>query len=117
MRILIVDDDRSFCQFLAELLEEKGHETSWTTHSLQAYKMSLRQLYDLLVLDVRMSPLPGTELAVGLKELNPGSKIILISAFADAELQNKARSIGVPLLSKPFTADKFFSLVGQVAVQ
>ena len=49
MRILIVDDDKTFCQLLTELLEDKGHEVEWTSHGLQGYKMSQRKYYDLFI--------------------------------------------------------------------
>jgi hypothetical protein len=42
---------------------------------------------------------------------DPKAKIILISAFADEELRDIARSIGAPLLSKPFGADRLVELV------
>ncbi len=29
MRILIVDDDKTFCQFLVEVLEANGHDVDW----------------------------------------------------------------------------------------
>jgi len=38
MRLLIVDDDKTFCQLLAEVLMEKGHDVDWTTYSLEDYK-------------------------------------------------------------------------------
>ena len=111
MKILIVDDDKIFCELLAEILLEKGHRVDWTTHGLEAYKLSLRSHYDLFVFDVRMPFIMGTELADGLREQSPGTKIILISAFADETLQNTAERLGVPLLSKPFTREKFLDLV------
>jgi len=115
MRVLIVDSDKAFCQILAEVLEKKGHDVAWTAHGLQAYKMSLRVRYELAVLDARMSPLPGTELAEALKHLNPGMKIILTSAFVDDALQNKAQIIGFPLLSKPFTTEKLLEFASEAA--
>lgn len=117
MRILIVEDDKTFCEFLAEVLRGKGHDVDWTTHSLQGYKMSLRKHYELFVFDVRMSPLLGTELAEGLKQQSPGTKIILISAFADELLRSTAQSLGVPLLSKPFSTDNFLDLIEKTAGQ
>jgi len=42
MRILIVDDDKTFCQLLTEVLKEKGHDVDWTTHSLI---FGLRKIY------------------------------------------------------------------------
>jgi YesN/AraC family two-component response regulator len=59
--------------------------------ALEGYKMSRCKHYDLFVFDVRMSPLPGTELAEGLKQESPGTNIILISAFADEALRSTAQ--------------------------
>src|SRR5437870_3156371 len=111
MRILIVDDENTFCQLLTELLEDKGHEVEWTSHGLDGYKMSQRKYYDLFIFDVRMPVVLGTELAEGLKEQSPGTKIILVSAFPDEPLRSAARSLGIPLLSKPFTTETFLDLV------
>jgi DNA-binding response OmpR family regulator len=44
MRILIADDDRSFCVLLTEVLEDKGHEVDCTDRGLEGYKMSQRNL-------------------------------------------------------------------------
>ena len=51
MRVLIIDDDRTFCELLAETLEEKGIEVEWTTDGFGGYEMSLDQPYDLFILD------------------------------------------------------------------
>ncbi len=117
MKILLVDDDKTFCEFLAEILEAKGYEVDSTIHGIEGYKMSQREFYDLLIFDVRMPFLMGTELAEGLKEQSPATKIILISAFADDTLQSTAKRIGVPILSKPFTARQFLDLVAATAGQ
>jgi two-component system response regulator HydG len=111
MRVLIVDDDEAFCRLLAEILERKAAEVSWTTDTVQGYEMSCRQPYDLFIFDVRMPLFLGTELAEGLKKDRPGAKIILISAFADDSLRKISQKIGVPLLSKPFTAEHLLETV------
>jgi DNA-binding response OmpR family regulator len=111
MRVLIVDDDESFCRLLAEILEKKGAEVSWTTDSLEGYEMSYRQRYDLFIFDVRMPLFLGTELAEGLKKDKPDAKIILISAFADDSLRKISQKMNAPLLSKPFTAENLLETV------
>lgn len=111
MRVLIIDDDESFCPLLAEILERKGAEVSWTTDSCEGYKMSSQQRYDLFIFDVQMPSHLGTELAEGLKKDKPGAKIILISAFADDSLRKISQKIGAPLLSKPFTAERLLETV------
>ena len=117
MRILVVDDDKTFCQFLSEVLEANGHDVDSTSHGVEGYKMSQRKFYDLFIFDVRMPLLTGTELAEGLREQSSATKIILISAFADEALQHTASSIGVPLLSKPFATENFLNLVNKTAGQ
>ena len=114
MRALIVDDDETFCQFLAEVLEGSGIEAVWTTDGPQGYEMSRRHHYDLFVSDVRMPSMLGTELAEKLKRDDPGAKIILISAFADEALLEQSRALGISLLSKPFTPDRLLEAVSQV---
>jgi DNA-binding NtrC family response regulator len=117
MQVLIVDDDKTFCQLLVEILESKGHDVDWTDQPVDGYKMSQCKRYDLFVFDVRMPLLLGTDLAAALKENSPDKKIILISAFADSELQETAENIGVPLLSKPFTTESFLKSIAKATGQ
>lgn len=117
MRTLIVDDDETFCQFLAEVLEAKGIQVTWTTDGLAGYEKSLYESYDLFILDERMPLVLGTELVEYLKRDNPQAKIILISAFADETLQQRSQRLGVPLLSKPFGAERLLEKVEEVLGQ
>jgi DNA-binding response OmpR family regulator len=103
MRVLIVDDDETFCRLLTKILQREGLDTAWTADSLVGYDMAFRNHYDLYILDVRMPGLLGTEFVEGLKAAYPHVKVLLISSFADVALQQTARDLGVSLLSKPFT--------------
>src|SRR5919108_4626234 len=114
MRILIIDDDQTFCEFLTEVLGEHGIEGVWTTDGIEGYTMCCRQPFDLVISDVRMPSLLGTELAERLKRDNPQVKIILISAFADDASFDMSRSLGVPLLSKPFVPDRLLEVIAEV---
>jgi DNA-binding response OmpR family regulator len=114
MRVLVVDDDEPSCQLLAKVLQRSGMEVDWTIDGLAAYAMALQQHYDLFVFDVRMPLVLGTELAEGLKSTNPQTKVILISSFADAALQETATRLGVTLLSKPFSPDRLLEATVEV---
>ena len=111
MRILIIDDDETFCRLLVEILEETGSRAVWTTNGLTGYEMLTREDYDLCIIDVRMPLILGTELADAIKEAYPRTKIILASAFADRALQDYARCMGILLLSKPFTPNRLLATV------
>jgi DNA-binding response OmpR family regulator len=114
MRALIIDDDQTFCEFLTEVLADKGIEGSWTTDGGEGYTMCCCQPFDLVISDVRMPSLLGTELAARLKRDHPHVKIILISAFADDSTVDISTSLGIPLLSKPFVPDRLLEVIAQL---
>ncbi|MGE0822381.1 MAG: response regulator [Candidatus Binatia bacterium] len=110
MRALIVDDDETSCRLLAKVLQSCEIEVDWRIDSCDGYGQALSGDYDLLVLDVRMPKLSGTEFAARIKQALPEVKIILISAFADEHLRNTAAALEVALLSKPFTPQHLLAL-------
>ena len=117
MRVLVVDDDETTCRLLVKVLRSQGMDADWATDSLAGYALSLHHPYDLFILDVRMPLLLGTDLAEGLKQEQPRAKIILISAFADEALEQTAKTLGVALLSKPFTPTRLLKATAEVLGQ
>ena len=117
MRVLIVEDDEVFCQFLTEILESRAFEVVRATDGLAGYEKAWAFPYDLYILDVRMPGLLGSEIAEALKQKNPRAKIILISAFPDETLRQTAASMEAPLLSKPFSADDLLQVIDKTSRQ
>lgn len=113
MRVLVIDDDETFCRLLVEILESKGMETVWTTDGPAGYEMSTKNSYDLVIIDVRMPLVLGTDLAEALIKKKPQANIILVSAFPDEDLRKTSRSLGAPLLSKPFSTHRLLEAVDQ----
>ena len=111
MHVLVIDDDETFCRLRAEMLESKGMETVWTTDGSAGYEMSTKNSYALVIIDVRMPRVLGTDLAEALKKKKPPANIILVSAFPDEDLRKTSRSLGAPLLSKPFSAHHLVEVV------
>ena len=111
MRVLVIEDDETFCQLLSELLKDKGYEVVSSTDGIDGYEKAWEYTYDLFIFDVRTPGLLGTEIAEALKQNNPGAKVILISAFADDTLRKAASNLGASLLSKPFSADDLFEVI------
>ncbi len=96
MRVLVVDDDATFCQFLAEILEAKGLQVEQTTDAWEAYQRVCRQRYDLYISDVRMPSMSGAELAEKIKQTDP------------------RQHPDVHILSKPFSAACLWQIVSQI---
>lgn len=104
MRILVIDDDATFSRYLAEVLSHLGHAAEWVTDGLVGFERCLRSAFDLVICDVRMPLILGTELVAELRRDMPELPVILISAFADDQLAAQAHERGAWLLSKPFDA-------------
>ena len=104
MRILVIDDDAIFSRYLAEVLTHLGHQAEWVTDGLLGFERCLSNAYDLVICDVRMPLILGTELVAELRRDLPELPVILISAFADEQLAAQAHERGAWLLSKPFDA-------------
>ena len=109
--VLVIDDDKTFCEFLVEILTQKGFRVTSTTDGLAGYTMAVQDSYDLAIIDVRMPGVLGTELAQRLRKNKPQLMVILISAFADEPLARTAAAIGVPLISKPFSANRLYEVI------
>jgi CheY-like chemotaxis protein len=114
MRVIIVDDDATFCRFVAEVLEDEGIEVEWTTEGAESWRRWSAGAFDLVISDVYMPTMLGTELISRLRESDPGARAILVSAFADQALIDTSRALGVALLSKPFDRRRLLELIAEV---
>ncbi len=117
MRVLIIDDDRTFCRYLAEVLTELGHSPEWVSDGLIGFERCLRQSFDVVICDVRMPLILGTELVSELQRDRPSQRVILISAFADEQLMAQAAQCGARLLSKPFDAEVLTGMLAEIAAE
>ncbi len=117
MRVLVIDDDATFCRYLAEVLTHLGHETDWVDDGFEGFAQALRTSYDVVICDVRMPLILGTELVAELRRDRPEQRVVLVSAFADEQLERQAQERGAYLLSKPFDADLLQGVLNHIAAQ
>jgi len=105
--ILVVDDEDDVRSFVRGILEVKGYRVLDTRDPQHALRIASEQPTHLLLADVVMPLMKGTELARRLQALSPSTKVLLMSAYT---LSAVAAS-GYAFIAKPFTAD---TLAGQV---
>ena len=114
LRILVADDDDDVRCSLVLLLEAYGHEVIAVPSGASLLTLLTPWLLeedadppaDVLVTDVRMPGVNGIEIVEGLRANGWVRPIVVISAFADAEMQEQLTRVGgVTLLPKPFEAD------------
>jgi two-component system response regulator PilR (NtrC family)/two-component system response regulator HydG len=106
-RILVVDDDREMCQFLADVLGEEGYRVEMVADGPSAVEKYRADFFDLTITDLMMPRMRGTELVKQLKEIDPHALVLLITAFGSIESAVEAMHAGAfHYVTKPFRTDE-----------
>jgi DNA-binding NtrC family response regulator len=106
-RILIVEDDQEMARFLAELLSEEGCDVATSRDGLSALENYRPGFYDLIITDLMMPRMKGTELVRRIKAADPEAVILLITAFGTIESAVEAMRAGAfHYITKPFRSDE-----------
>jgi DNA-binding NtrC family response regulator len=102
-RILVVDDDAAVVDYLVEALRSGGYEPRGVVSGDEALGALERDDFDLVVTDVEMPRLRGTDLMAAIHARRPGQLVILITAFGSIDLAVDALRAGASdLVTKPF---------------
>ncbi len=83
--ILLIDDDSSQLESLANVFELDGLEPICCQTAEEARNVCQQKRVNVAVLDLRMPDVDGIELLKELKKLNPGIKVIIHTAYASVE--------------------------------
>lgn len=106
-KILLVDDEKDLLEWLSVVLTKEGYEVSCATSGKDALRLFKQQIFNMVITDIRMSPVNGIELLKQLKNLNPEIMVLMITAFASVETAVKALRLGAyDYLLKPFKLDE-----------
>jgi DNA-binding response OmpR family regulator len=107
-KVLIVDDDRTTREGLAEFLEGSGYEAIAVGTFEEATRILRTSPPDLLIADVRLGPFNGLQLVISSPQPIPA---IIITGFADPVLESDARRRGADYVLKPVSPSRLLDLV------
>ena len=117
-RILVVDDDREMCQFLADVLGEEGYRVEMVHDGPSAVQRYRAECFDLTITDLMMPRMRGTELVKQLKEIDAHALVLLITAFGSIESAVEAMHAGAfHYVTKPFRTDEILLQVKRALEQ
>ena len=115
VRILIVDDEFSVRNSLSAWFEDEGYTVDAASSGKEALAKLAESQWDIFFLDLKMPGMSGLELQKKIKEIQPDSTIIMITAFASVESAVEAMQTGAyDYLSKPFDPDYLALMVRNI---
>ncbi len=106
-KILIIDDEQSILESLADILEDEGYRVVTATSAAQGQRVLQEENPDLLILDVWLPDTDGLELLRVLRQESPSLPVIIISGHGTVEMAVEAIKLGAfDFLEKPLSYDR-----------
>lgn len=101
-KILIVDDEPSFCKMLRRFLEQRGYEVVQALNGDDAVSIYDKEWPDAVLLDIKMPGKCGLETLGELKAIDPDINVIMLTAVQDEDIVNQAMAEGTfDYITKP----------------
>jgi DNA-binding NarL/FixJ family response regulator len=118
-RLVVVDDNNLLAEELAGLLTDVGYEVTGVANEARQGIALVDQTHpDVVVMDVRMDGMSGTEAAGVLQRRHPDVPVVLLSAYSDEGIRKAARDVNVAAyLVKGCSAGELLSTIGSVIKQ
>ena len=102
MKILVVDDDRRIVKTTCDILKIKGYEPVSALTGEEGVEKVRSDPPDCVLMDIKMPGINGLEAMKLMKEIVPNLPVVLVSAYATAEIVEEAKKAGAyAVVSKP----------------
>jgi two-component system cell cycle response regulator CpdR len=114
--ILVVDDEESVRELIADVLVGHGYEVEMATDGADALRLCEQGRYDLILSDLRMPKMDGAAFYQALQAKYGPAMPRMIFVTGQAHSLDYAGFLGmtaVPVLAKPFTVDELRKAVTQ----
>jgi len=101
-RVLTVDDEEVVCESIRRVLSGEGYDVQTSTSSREGLELVRREVFDLLLLDIKMPEMDGIELLRAARSVSPETEVIIITGYATIETAVEAVKLGAfDYLEKP----------------
>jgi DNA-binding NtrC family response regulator len=105
-KALIVDDEPAECDLLSDALRAAGFEPHFELSALHALETLKRRPFDVVVTDLNMPIMRGSELCRRVKDVLPNVPVVVVTAFGSIDGAVDAMRAGAyDFITKPFDVD------------
>jgi len=115
--IMVVDDDENLCALICRALRKWGYNVLEARNGRQALSINAQYpgMIHLLLVDVVLPHMKGTDLAAQFKYSNSDLKVLYMSGYTDeALIHQKVLDSGVNFIQKPFKVGSLIKKVREV---
>lgn len=113
-KILVVDDQRNMRTTLAMMLRGSGFEVDEAADGAMGREMGATGAYDVVITDLRMGDFDGIDVLRAVKESQPMTEVIVMTAYGTIESAVEAMRLGAfDYIQKPFTEQELIVKVSK----
>ena len=115
LKVLIIDDETDICYLLSTLLKQKNLDAEYVNTLSDAALALKKETPEIIFLDNHLPDGLGMNFIEYIKQHNPSSKIIMITAHDTMADRQKALLEGADyFIGKPFTREIIYKAVDKV---
>lgn len=113
-KILVIDDDVSFCVMLKTFLEKKGYHVTNAFNFQDAQQAVDKENFDVVLTDVRLPDSDGIELLKYIKSKSAQTQVILMTGYTEIKMAVNAMKLGAfDYVGKPINPDEILYTIQQ----
>ena len=106
-KILVVDDEPNSREGLTKILIKEGYEVVAAASGKEALKEAEKEDIDLIITDLKMPEISGTDILEKIRESKPDIGVIIVTAYGEVNSYLKAMTLGAfEYLNKPIKLDE-----------
>ena len=115
MKLMVIDDEKGFCDFLSDFFERRGHEVITVNDPTKAMEKIEKEAPQVILLDRIMPKMDGLKLLEKIKHVyGKKVKVIMVTVSDEDETRKKALKLGVDaFIAKPFLSEDLEAIVVQ----
>jgi DNA-binding NtrC family response regulator len=114
-RILVVDDEDALRTVLSAELNSEGYDVGTAADGVEALAELQKARFDLVLLDIKMPNMNGFEVLKIIKEKYAGTKVIMLTGFADLKNAIESKKLGAEdFVSKPYDLVDLLTTIDRV---
>jgi CheY-like chemotaxis protein len=109
-KVLVIDDEVVAANSVRRTLNRRGFRVDEAFSGREALNRILNEMYDLVLLDMKMPDANGLELLPTIKKHRPRLPVVMVTGYASIDTAVEAIQRGASdYVSKPFTPEELFS--------
>lgn len=112
MRILVAEDNRSYCRALSAMLEHDNYTVDAVFNGSDALEYAVANLYDGIIMDLMMPEINGVDVIRRLRDANVTTPVMILTAKTQMNDRIEGYDAGADdYMTKPFHSEEFLARV------